>query len=510
MRPITIATMIVLVASAAAPAQGPALRGTGKRVDERFSRESDNQTRVSRELTQLVTELEELVNDAESNQVYSQADGAALDSMKKALRGTNQDRVVVAAAELRQAIAAVAGRETHVREAGRQVQTAQEELTNLLRQANALMLEDTIGQEIQDILRDQQELSQQTAEAARAQLQEQAPLTDPAELAQEQQQLARRVKKLQESMQQAMQEELSEEAAEKLQKAQQVAEKRGLDELEQKALEELESGELAGAFEQQMAAMEALGEMAELLSDAQRPSDEALAALEKMLAQQQELREKTAGLTPEQFLEQAAKLQLEQLNLAKELPANSTAAEPMAAAAQQLEKMDQAEAVAAQMKAEAALGAAMEKAMGPGPGVPGAKGQSGTDDKGDGDSDNDKEGRGNEGKGKKGKGKKPGPPKGETPPNEDGPPSEDGEPMENASVQPMQAKNKPSRTPNNPRAGERLFEKTDVEGQLPTSSASTWTSLSTRERDALGENFARELPREFRDMLKVYYEELSK
>jgi hypothetical protein len=82
--------------------------------------------------------------------------------------------------------------------------------------------------------------------------------------------------------------------------------------------------------------------------------------------------------------------------------------------------------------------------------------------------------------------------------------------MENASVQPMQAKNKLSRTPNNPRAGERLFEKTDVEGQLPTSSASTWTSLSTRERDALGENFARELPREFRDMLKVYYEELSK
>ena len=37
-----------------------------------------------------------------------------------------------------------------------------------------------------------------------------------------------------------------------------------------------------------------------------------------------------------------------------------------------------------------------------------------------------------------------------------------------------------------------------------------WESLSQRDRGALNENFARELPLEYRDMLKEYFQTLSK
>ena len=473
---------------------------------EPFARESDNQTRVSGVLSQLVSELGELVSDAQSNQVYAQADGDALQKMTKSLRSTNRDRVLMAASELRKAIENSPERALHVKEAGGHVHAAQLELTYLLRQANALMLEDTIGQEIQDIMRDQRDLSRRTAQAARDKLQEQAPLVEPTQLAQEQRQLAKRIKKLKEAMQQAMEEDLTDESREKLQKAQEIAEEQQLEEKEQQAVDDLDNEELADAFEEQEQALNALSEMADQLSDVQRlPSDAAIEALAKLLQNQTALRKETAALSEEDFNKQASELQLKQLNLARELPAQSKAAAAMAEAASQLEKTAQQAAVAAQMEAEAALGAALEEAMGPGPGVPGAKGDAGTDDKGDGDSDKDEEGQGNMGKGKKGKSKKPGPP---TP---DSPPDEDGKPNENAAIEPTLAKNTPGRTTDDPKAGgERIFEKTRVEGALPASTSSTWASLSNKERDALSENFARELPREFREMLKVYYEELAK
>ncbi len=54
------------------------------------------------------------------------------------------------------------------------------------------------------------------------------------------------------------------------------------------------------------------------------------------------------------------------------------------------------------------------------------------------------------------------------------------------------------------------YLKTDPGGAPPAKSRSEWEELLQREREALNENFARELPLEYREMLKQYYEALSR
>ncbi|MHC5057937.1 MAG: coiled-coil domain-containing protein [Planctomycetota bacterium] len=54
-----------------------------------------------------------------------------------------------------------------------------------------------------------------------------------------------------------------------------------------------------------------------------------------------------------------------------------------------------------------------------------------------------------------------------------------------------------------------LFTKTAVEGELVKGGRSEWRVLGKRERAALNENLARELPLEYRAILKGYYEKLA-
>jgi|GEM_PF-3583438 len=54
------------------------------------------------------------------------------------------------------------------------------------------------------------------------------------------------------------------------------------------------------------------------------------------------------------------------------------------------------------------------------------------------------------------------------------------------------------------------FSKASPLGKLPQGSKGEWNSLADRERAALNENFARELPLEYRKLLKDYYEALAK
>ncbi|MCE9545614.1 MAG: hypothetical protein K8T25_08865, partial [Planctomycetia bacterium] len=69
---------------------------------------------------------------------------------------------------------------------------------------------------------------------------------------------------------------------------------------------------------------------------------------------------------------------------------------------------------------------------------------------------------------------------------------------------------KPGGRSKNPGPGRRDFARTPVYGDRPDDTKSNWKSLSNRERGALSENFARELPREYREMLKAYYDTISK
>lgn len=55
----------------------------------------------------------------------------------------------------------------------------------------------------------------------------------------------------------------------------------------------------------------------------------------------------------------------------------------------------------------------------------------------------------------------------------------------------------------------QLIAKVAVDGELPEDKRTEWEVLGRRDRAALNENFARELPLEYRDLLKDYYERLA-
>jgi hypothetical protein len=56
---------------------------------------------------------------------------------------------------------------------------------------------------------------------------------------------------------------------------------------------------------------------------------------------------------------------------------------------------------------------------------------------------------------------------------------------------------------------EHAFAKEAVEGEMSASGRTEWRILGQRDRAALKQNFARELPLEYRDLLRVYFERLS-
>lgn len=61
-----------------------------------------------------------------------------------------------------------------------------------------------------------------------------------------------------------------------------------------------------------------------------------------------------------------------------------------------------------------------------------------------------------------------------------------------------------------PQGGDRIFQKTAPMGQAAAEDRATWTYLGAKNHPALSEKFIRELPVEHREMLKAYYEALSR
>jgi hypothetical protein len=55
-----------------------------------------------------------------------------------------------------------------------------------------------------------------------------------------------------------------------------------------------------------------------------------------------------------------------------------------------------------------------------------------------------------------------------------------------------------------------LFEPGALTGDKPKGGRPEWDVLGRRDRAALNENFARELPLEYREILKDYYERLTR
>jgi len=496
-------------------------------------REAERQEGVSGDMTRLVDDFRSLVADLKSNGVFTEAEGDAYVAMADDLGQTDQGHVRVAADHLRRAGADYEGRASHVNAAEGEIKIALEQLTDLLRQANALRAGELIAGELAEIIKAQEKITEQSAEVGRELLQgKAAPSRDPKELAREQQKIAERAVGLQRLFKEALGEEMPPDALEKLTKAAQLMDQGNVTGLLQDASRSLDRKDMIPAVTGQKEALNILKEMARLLSDYGNPlTPEEQQALDDLLKDQRELREQTEAMSPDQFKEKSDDLQLAEMNLIDRLNGLPTGEEPapgtpptgeppapnspsedgepnpgqtedaMEQAAVALGQQQQQEAVAAMLTAEQGLMAAKGGSPMPGQG----KGPEGPGEGGGKSDIVQKPGQG------EAHGESPSPGQGKGPPGDladkgQGKGQVKGQGQNKGGL----ARNTPGSRPANPTAGDRQFQPTGVYGERPDGDRSFWSSLSRQERSALSQSFARELPREYRDMLQAYYERLSR
>jgi len=565
MRPI-FASLWLAAAAATALAQAPTNKPQVPAGDlAQAVREAQRQEAASADMVRIVGDFKALMEDAASNQVLAESEGDVLEEISSSVGEIDQKHVRAAAVYLRRAIAEPQQSKPRIAAAHGEINQAVDRLSSLLQKFNALRAEERIASAIREIIEEHEGVMQESSQLGKELLEGKPPSADPAELAQQQAKVVHRVRTLEDLFRGALESELTPESRAKLEAASGVLKERQIPSQLDAAAKALKQEDVIPAVEKQKQVMADLKEVAALVSGHQRlsalPSEENAQArreqLENLLRDQKKLREQIEQMGKPAFDDAAPDAQLAQLNLAQRLaeiapdsppaappppsesappatspPATPPAGSPPAAgppqqpapkdteppkdaapppqggaksqqkgagsgqgkipkpfpgapgagapkgspgtpmqqAANALAAQQQAAAVQAMQAAEAALAKAFPQAQGDaqtgttpgqGKGGKGGEGQGGGQGKGD-------------GQGKlAGKGKPGGHGRGAG------------------------------------RGGQGAFTPGDVEGALPDETRSSWQPLSQQERRALNENFARELPQEYREMLKAYYEFLS-
>jgi hypothetical protein len=607
MRKTWLALIVVTALSWAARAQQPATAADASKAVaqalEDILREAHRQERVSGEMSGMLLDFQKLVADLESNGLLPEAKGEDLITMAKTIDATDREKVRVAAQRLRDASGNDAERGGHIDAAETAIQGALEQLRALLSEANALRAGEMVGNELREIIRQEERINQMTTTIGTEMLAGMENLShQPKVLAEEQGRIGERAAGLEELMGQALQEDMAVDARERLEKALEIMQEERVRGRLAVAAHSIEQGDPMTGVTEQNKALEALRAMLDALSIEKRDNKllvDARKEISNILTNQAKLREAVDSKTPEQFKKDSPELQMKQRELRKQLE------KALAAMREAQAKKDAAKKDDLAKKDGKAQDGADKKKHGEGT----VKGKPKTEVKAPAEQSK-MQGESPSGTGKasknnapqKNKPKEGGSDPGEKPGQAAEKPmavAEDElakqqqqqateaqreaekmlaqvlkdldkqmlaqqfpemtpEQLDNmmdlqAQVNEMQQANDPSMeealkqamamlaeaqkegtptpsdkpgppTPGKPRPpkqvekgkpgkiqmGPRPFARMSVAGQLPESKTSTWESLSREERDALGENFARELPREYRPMLQAYYEKLSK
>jgi uncharacterized low-complexity protein len=502
----------------AAPEEKPVVTNDNAVLQESIKREAARQDRVSTGIVDLHAELRGFIEDMETNRIYKEVEGKTLTTAAGKLDAANNDFVRSAAGSLHNAADQPVARRDQLASAGGDIKGAIGELTALMKLTKAFLGNDQLDSEVEQIIRSLEEAIEKSTKLG----QEMAEGKQPEarrfdELAAEQDKIAARTESLREMLRQSAKDSVTATEQEKLTRAEDVMSEKPADRSMRKAGKDIRESDIASAVNEQKKALEGMQELAKALKN---PEESALAevkkSLEKILEEQAKLRERTEAMDKPEMAEKAEDLQREQkelmdrlVELAKSEPMEDGApgqkpsgmnGEPQKMAQQALAQQEKAEqalaeqdqpaATAAQREAEQALSEAIEQIsneqveqMPPSD----AEFQPGEGEPGEGKPGEGKPGEGKPGEGKPGEGK-PG----------EGKPGE-GKPGEG----------KPGKG-TKPGKGSSGIASKNVFGVAPEDDQATWQSLDDVDRAGLGENFSRELPREYRDMLKAYYEQLSK
>ncbi|MCY2930674.1 MAG: hypothetical protein NTV86_14485 [Planctomycetota bacterium] len=489
-------------------------------------RQAGNQEAVRGQMAGLAQNFRAMVDDMVSNGNLSEKKGQEITRLVEGITSTDVNHVRKAADLLRQAYAQERARETVARKeslgaAGDEVQNALDKLNALLRQANALRAGEMISVELEAVIRGQTALIADTMRVGKEVLAGQEKLSlEPGKIGEDQEALAERTSGVKELVHVALGEETTIEGAGPLKRAMAFLDEEKIDARMHMAARNIEQRDMLPGLAEQKQALVALNQLVKILGqDDLAAQKDLLEKAKNILAAQTKLRTALEGMNADQFKDKAAQLNAEQKDLENqletlmkdlanqdaELPEGEEAKEAMDDASDDLGERKQSKAAEDMKLAEEALGEVIESVtqtipeeedQAPGHAEPQNMQTMAQEGHSQGMRSSPGEGQGTKKPGKgegQAKGGKAKPAK----PNPNGPPTPG----------PAQ-KGGPISQFGNPAS----FKGKGLYGVRGGNEAAPSTSLGKRDQMALDENFgqAQDLPREYREMLKAYYDKLSR
>ncbi|MCY2932309.1 MAG: hypothetical protein NTV86_23010 [Planctomycetota bacterium] len=472
---------------------------------EAIRRQAGNQDALRAQMGELVRSFRVMVADMASNSNLPPKKAAEIVRLVNGLTLTDATHVRKAAELLRQAYADERAHDTGARRdsleaAGTELQNALDKLNGLLRLANALHAAELINAELQAVIHAQEALQNDSKAVGRELLAGLSKLSfDPARIAADQDKLAERTSKIQELVRLALAEELTPDTADRLGRAMKFLDSEKIDARMLMASRNIEQRDILPGLDDQRAALLSLRQLAAILNPDGASARKGHAAAGDPGRKGPDGAEKPGGLNPADpsLASNAPDMGVPDKNAGdKNSPADAA---PKPAVAANTPPRDVADPPSARAPKQAPGAAANKGVLTP---APGGSSQGARSPSGLGAGNKDKTGLGDS-RGKQGGGK-PTTPGDQAGPNQ-GPP--------NAKASPALAAS-PKAGPVSGQGNTNAFKSAGLYGDRTGEEATEAAAGNLPQRDqmVLNENFAsdQDLPREYRQMLKTYYDRLSR
>ena len=443
----------LLIASAVSAAAAEARPARG----EQALAEEQRQLQVNTRLGSVSSKLALLADDIRSNELTKELHADRLVSMSSSVTAINKTNVLGAADALGKARKEMPKFKPHVDVADKEIQTAVVELDKLLKGSPNAELESLLA-ELRVIIKKQEQRKKETSAWGKQLLEGQAADDNQRlELALLQSQILPRIQTFHERLKASAKDETDEGAKAKMVQADALMVQKPTKGMLESSVQNIREKQPIPAVAQQDKVLEVLHEVEKILEDESTVALSDFADLEKAMKDLESLKNELEAATPQEFQAQLQNFQSQQADVNAALANIDVAAlqTALAEAAQHLGNGEQAQAAAADAAALAALHAALEAGKEPGT-EPGTEPEIGIGI---------------------------------------GPPE--------LAVIPHQSLD-PKEMPR------MIANSKTAEGDRKGPNKALIGALNPREQEALQENYARELPAEYKGLLEEYYEALSK
>ena len=420
--------------------------------------EEQRQVQVNQRLKAVITGLDALMEDLRSNGLFKQIQGERMDRMKTILQKVTKEHVPNAAEYLRKARQELAALRESLAGADKEIQIILAELEKILGRAISSMQMDNLLSELREIIKEQEQVQNQTKEWGTPILEGKKPDEPKAkQIANAQEQVGKRVEAFKEKPKQAAAQETDPATKSRLEKADKALKDKPLKENVAEAVKDVQEKKPVGAVQEQEKVLQALREAEKALQDDsssqdQQQNNELAGKIENIVQQVKTMAAEIQNASPQDFQAQKPDWQVQQAEIQNQLneaaeKAGEPQKEPMDKAKKSMEKAQSELAESHQEPTVAALNEVVE-ALSPQVAM-----------------------------------------------------------MQQKKITPTP----PQPLNPNPEEGPRTHQSsTKVEGTTTAPGDSQLSPLSRQQREALFENYVNQLPAEYRELLRAYYEALSK